>query len=268
VDGNEQPDSELLTRLRNEPELIGTLYDRHARAVLLYLARRAGPAAAEDLLSEVFVAALAARKRVVAHDSGSALPWLYGIASNVLRRHLRHGKTHGVGWRQDVAVDWGEIDARIDAQAQRKQLRAALGILSPSERELLLLVAWEGLTPTEAAQALGISKGAARIRLHRARQRALHALLLTQSRDLDLISTLLTHEENPTRTRSMTSSPIQSTSMGSPQPPSRGAEQSLTTPSGHFTSPVPTLALQATHDDGSSLSAPPLELQQLWRQSS
>ncbi|MGH8963553.1 MAG: RNA polymerase sigma factor [Jatrophihabitantaceae bacterium] len=198
MDGNERLDGELLTRLRNEPELIGTLYERHAQAILWYLARRAGPAAAEDLLSEVFVAALAARKRVVAHDSGSALPWLYGIASNVLRRHLRRGKPHGVRWRQDVAMDWSEVDARIDAQAQRNQLRAALGVLSPSERELLLLVAWEGLTPTEAAQALGISQGAARIRLHRARQRALHALLPAQPDDLDLISTLLTYEENPT----------------------------------------------------------------------
>ena len=95
-------------------------------------------------------------------------------------------------------MDWGEVDARIDAQALRNQLRAALGVLSPSERELLLLVAWEGLTPTEAAQALGISQGAARIRLHRARQRALHALLPAQPDDLNLISPLLTYEENPT----------------------------------------------------------------------
>ena len=54
-----------------------------------YLARRAGPAAAEDLLPEVFIAALSAASRVMAHDSGSALPWLYGIGLNVLHRHFR-----------------------------------------------------------------------------------------------------------------------------------------------------------------------------------
>jgi DNA-directed RNA polymerase specialized sigma24 family protein len=50
------------------------LYKRHAPTVFRYLARRAGPPAAEDLVSEVFIAALTASSRVVAHDSGSALP--------------------------------------------------------------------------------------------------------------------------------------------------------------------------------------------------
>ena len=72
--GDQRPDSELLANLPCQPELMGVLYERHAAAVFRYLARRAGPAAAEDLLSEVFIAALDARKRVVAHHSGSALP--------------------------------------------------------------------------------------------------------------------------------------------------------------------------------------------------
>lgn len=190
---DERPDSDLLTMLRTEPELIGQLYQRHAQAVLLYLARRAGPGAAEDLLSDVFVAALTARKRVVAHASGSALPWLYGIASNVLRNHLRRCKTQRPDPRHDLAMDWDAVDTRIDAQAQRDKLRAALGVLSGSERELLLLVAWEGLTPAEAGQVLGISAGAARFRLHRARQRALRAL---DPEPPHLMAHLLTNGEN------------------------------------------------------------------------
>jgi RNA polymerase sigma-70 factor (ECF subfamily) len=87
--GDSRSDSELLAGLPGQPELMGVLYERHARAVFRYLARRAGPSAAEDLLSEVFVTALSASARVVAHDSGSALPWLYGIAVNVLRAHFR-----------------------------------------------------------------------------------------------------------------------------------------------------------------------------------
>jgi RNA polymerase sigma-70 factor (ECF subfamily) len=168
-------DSEILARLPRQPELMGVLYERHALAVFRYLARRAGPGTAEDLVSEVFVAALDGRKRVVAHDSGSALPWLYGIAMNLLRRHFRGGPT---GWTAaaDEGMDWDAVDARLDAQAQRGRLRAALGALSEADRELLLLVAWEGLTAAEAAAVLGIGKVAARSRLHRARQRALAAL--------------------------------------------------------------------------------------------
>ena len=173
--GDQWSDSELLASLPRQPELMGVLYERHALAVFRYLARRAGPTAAEDLLSEVFIAALDTRKRVVAHDSGSALPWLYGIAMNVLRRYFRRSQpTWAEGPEQ--GMDWDAVDARLDAEAQRRRLRAALSTLSEADRELLLLVAWEGLTSTEAAAALGISKVAARSRLHRARHRALAAL--------------------------------------------------------------------------------------------
>jgi RNA polymerase sigma factor (sigma-70 family) len=173
--GNQWSDSELLAALPRQPEHMGVLYERHAPAVFRYLARRAGPVAAEDLLSEVFIAALGARERVVAHDSGSALPWLYGIAMNVLRRYFRDRQVTGAQ-APDQGMDWDAVDARLDAEAQRRRLRAALGTLSEADRELLLLVAWEGLSPTEAAAALGISKVAARSRLHRARHRALQAL--------------------------------------------------------------------------------------------
>lgn len=173
--GDSRSDSELLAGLPRQPELMGVLYERHAPAVFRYLARRAGPPAAEDLLSEVFIAALSASQRVTAHDSGSALPWLYGIALNVLRGHFRqHRVTPGM--TLDFGMDWDAVDERIDAWARRGHLRAALAVLSESDRELLLLVGWEGLTQNEAATALGISPGAARVRLHRARRRALKAL--------------------------------------------------------------------------------------------
>jgi RNA polymerase sigma factor (sigma-70 family) len=172
---DEGSDDAVLAGLRDQPELIGVLYERHASAVFRFLVRRVGPGAAEDLLSEVFVAALGARTRVVGHHSGSALPWLYGIALNVVRHHLRHAVAPGPVL-VDLGMDWDAVAARLDAQAQRGQLRAALGALSAVERDLLLLVAWEGLTPAQAADTLGISKVAARSRLHRARQRAAQTL--------------------------------------------------------------------------------------------
>ena len=173
--GHQRPDSEILGSLPGQPELMGVLYQRHGAAVFRYLARRAGPAPAEDLLSEVFVAALDSRTRVVAHDSGSALPWLYGIAMNVLRRHFRQETARSVA-ALDPGMDWDAVDARLDAEAKRGQLRSALTALPERDRELLLLVAWEGLTPAEAAAVLGIGQVAARSRLHRARRRALQAL--------------------------------------------------------------------------------------------
>ena len=173
--GHQPSDSEILASLPDRPEAMGVLYERHAAAVFRYLARRAGPSTAEDLLSEVFIAALDGGTRVVAHESGSALPWLYGIAMNVLRRNFRQKSARRVA-AQDPEMDWDAVDARLDAEAKREQLRSALNVLSHHDRELLLLVAWEGLTPAEAAEVLGIGKVAARSRLHRARRRALQAL--------------------------------------------------------------------------------------------
>ncbi|MCL2780787.1 MAG: RNA polymerase sigma factor [Actinomycetia bacterium] len=183
--GDARSDAELLRRLRADPELIAVLYQRHAQALFRYLSRRVGPDAGEDLLSEVFAAALSARGRVVPHHSGSALPWLYGIAANVSRAHMRQRQRCDLAASDELGgergipedtLDWDAVDTRIVARARRDQLRAALGGLTGPERELLLLVAWEGLTPAEAAAALGISQLAARSRLHRARRRAARAL--------------------------------------------------------------------------------------------
>lgn len=168
-------DTELLIRSRTDPEAIGMLYDRHAPAVHSYLARRAGRHAAADLLSEVFVVAVQVRRRVRPHTSGSALPWLYGIAHNVVRTHLRSTQPRHAAADAD-GVDWDAVDARVDAAAVARELQMALSGLSDIERDLLLLVAWEQLTVTEAAAVLGITPTAARSRLHRARTHAAAAL--------------------------------------------------------------------------------------------
>jgi RNA polymerase sigma factor (sigma-70 family) len=157
--GDPRSDGELIAGLPRQPELMGVLYERHAPAMFRYLARRAGPPAAEDLLSEVFIAALSASSRVVAHESGSALPWLYGIGLNVLHRHFRQQRT-AQGVTRDFGMDWDAVDDRLDAWAERGRLRAALAVLTHSDRELLLLVGWEGLSHAEAATALGISPAA------------------------------------------------------------------------------------------------------------
>ena len=168
-------DCNLLSELRLEPAALGVLYERHAPAVFRYLARRVGGETAEDLLGEVFVAALSARKRVFPHASQSALPWLYGIAGNILRTHSRRRARVFPTSGADV-TDWDAVDDRLDASARSAELRWALQTLTLIERELLLLVAWEGLTVAEAASALRLRPATARSRLHRARTRAQAAL--------------------------------------------------------------------------------------------
>lgn len=176
-------DTELLIRSRTDPEAIGVLYDRHAPAVHAYLSRRAGQRVADDLMSEVFVAAVQARRRVRPHASGSALPWLYGISRNVIGAHLRTLRP-SPATPADLSVDWAAVDARIDATAASGDLRRALDGLTGIECEVLLLVAWEQLTVTEAAAVLDITPTAARSRLHRARTRAAAALTAATTGEL------------------------------------------------------------------------------------
>lgn len=178
METNESTDDELLARSLLRPQVLGLLYERHAASVFRFIARRAGPSAAEDLVGDVFVAALEARVRYRPHQSESALPWLYGISGNVVRAHLRKQRPSALV-DADVGVDWHAVDDRLDARATRDQLRRALASLSPAEREAFLLVAWEGLSTAEAAQALGVTPTVVRTRLTRARQRARTALITT-----------------------------------------------------------------------------------------
>lgn len=113
----------------------------------------------------------------------------YGIALNVLRKHFQ--KTRPAHEVASVSgMDWDAVDDRLDAWAERGRLWAALSGLSDSDRELLLLVAWEGLTPAEAAAALGISQTVARSRLHRARTRAMKALQSQPGGGPNVVTTL------------------------------------------------------------------------------
>ncbi len=131
---------------------------------------------ADDVVSEVY--SIAWRRREDIPADTPALPWLYGIAANVLRNNRRAGsrrlqlverlQTEPTAANAAVAGDTEDPDS-TDGAAD--DLRMALDRLSWDDQEVLRLVTWEGLSHSEAGQALGCSTNAVGIRIHRARQR-------------------------------------------------------------------------------------------------
>src|SRR5262245_43298718 len=148
--------------------LFGAIFDRHAQAIFRFLGRRIGPADAGDILGEVFLAAFEARTR---YDRGrsSALPWLCGIASNLLRKHYRHRASElRVLERMRVQSDPHDhadsVTASVDAQVQLRAMAKLLDELPAGERDARLLYAWEDLSYAEVAGALGVPTGTVRSR--------------------------------------------------------------------------------------------------------
>lgn len=170
-------DAALISQsLAGDDEAFVELLHRHEAAVWGYLARRAGSGPAEDLVSEVWIAAFRARST---YDPAFAVarPWLFGIARNVLRRHWRTRPDEeleaDMTSRPLRSDPWPAVDERLHGA---DALREALAGLRPAEREVLLLVVWEELTVAEAARTVGIPAGTARYHLHRARMKLRGAL--------------------------------------------------------------------------------------------
>jgi RNA polymerase sigma factor (sigma-70 family) len=109
-------------------------------------------------------------------------PWLHGVARRVLANQRRgERRRSALGERLAASFDPEAFDA-VDPSDDSSALARAFAGLSDSDRELLSLVAWEGLTRDELAVALGTSRAVVRLRLHRARKRLREALPPTQIR--------------------------------------------------------------------------------------
>jgi RNA polymerase sigma factor (sigma-70 family) len=172
-----ETDASLLSRTQaGDSEAFGTLFERHAPAVVRFCFRRTGNAAlAEDLTSIVFLEAWRCRDRTT-FFGGEARPWLLGLALNVLRSQTRAERRYREALARLPADDAPEPEseaaiARLDAETEMRAVLEAVAQLGRREREVLELCVWEGLSTEEAALALGISPGAVRNRLSRARRR-------------------------------------------------------------------------------------------------
>jgi RNA polymerase sigma-70 factor (ECF subfamily) len=167
-------DAEVIGRSLGEPEAFGLIYDRHAAPLLRFLGRRAGAKVAEGLLGELFRIAFERRKTFDV-SRASALPWLYGIGSNLLLKH-RRGEARRLRASARMAADREAADRRasaaaLDARVLFPRVADAIEALPDDERQTLLLFAWEELSYQSVAEALDLPIGTVRSRLNRARAR-------------------------------------------------------------------------------------------------
>jgi RNA polymerase sigma-70 factor, ECF subfamily len=144
-----------------------TLFRENADTVLAYATRRSDPDTAQEIVADTF--AVAWRRLDVVPDP--ALPWLLGVARNVLANERRsRRRAEGLMLRL-VRAPVESSDDPADVIDARWTVQAALDRLLPAEREVLELLAWEGLSAAEASDALGCSRVALGVRMHRARRR-------------------------------------------------------------------------------------------------
>jgi RNA polymerase sigma-70 factor, ECF subfamily len=143
------------------------LYARYAARVTGYLVRLTGSrAAAEDLTQETFLASY--NGRALYQGRGRPLAWLMGIASRRGRDWLRRPHPATAELHEDLPAYGSTPEEKAVA---RVALEGALCRLEPPFREALLLVASQGFTYQEAAEAMGEPVGTVKWRVHRATRR-------------------------------------------------------------------------------------------------
>ncbi|ONI81591.1 hypothetical protein ALI144C_20025 [Actinosynnema sp. ALI-1.44] len=158
-----------------DPAVFGSLYDRHGSDLYRYLARRVGTAA-DDLLSETFLVALE-RRHTYDPTRSVVRAWLFGIATNLLRRHtaqevhvLRLTARAAGSAGTHVAAPDSTVADRVDAQETTRRLAGVLAEMPAGDRDVLLLSSWAQLSFAEVAAALDIPVGTVRSRMHRVRK--------------------------------------------------------------------------------------------------
>ena len=157
-----------------DADAFATLFERHAKAIYNYCFRRVGDwSAAEDLLSVVFLEAW--RRRDKELPPGKVLPWLYGIATNVVRNRRRSERRYRAALARVPAArpedDFGDdADVRLDDERRMRTALALLKTLPRGQQDAFVLCAWGDLSYEDAAFALGVPVGTVRSRLSRARR--------------------------------------------------------------------------------------------------
>ncbi|HJU02658.1 MAG TPA: sigma-70 family RNA polymerase sigma factor [Actinomycetes bacterium] len=185
----EPTDQELLAATAaGDGEAFAMFWRRHMSTVMAFgIHRCASSEDVADLVADTFLAAFRAAGRYRA-ETATAIPWLLGIAARVasnqqrrLARWLRVGRRVAGEPPRFTGEEYEAVEAAIDAARQAPHVQAVLRAMSVEDRKVLELVAYDQLSPTEAAVALGISANAARLRLTRARKRLREQLASTDT---------------------------------------------------------------------------------------
>jgi RNA polymerase sigma factor (sigma-70 family) len=176
--GQVPSDADCVALSLREPTAFELIFDRHFAAVHRYLHRRAGSDLADELAAETF--ALAFERRATFRPIESALPWLFGIATNLLRRCWRTERRRLRAYGRSGIDQWvayeDDAAARADSSALDARLASALAPMRPRERDALLLYGLADLSYSEIASALDVPIGTVRTWLHRAREVGKHVL--------------------------------------------------------------------------------------------
>ncbi len=168
----ERSDASLLSAARQDPDAFRDLYGRYAERVHAYFVRRTGdPAAAFDLTAETFAQAWLVRARFRDHAGGSAAPWIFGIARNTLLMSIRRGRLERRATERLGLLERLDRPERVGSVAPDPSWADGadelLDTLPASLREAVRLRVLEDLEYDELAGALGTSRSAARVRVHR-----------------------------------------------------------------------------------------------------
>ena len=171
MSGAEATDAELIRHSLEDPEEFREVFERHYESVRRFAQRVVGRDAGEEIAAQTFMIAF---QRRPTYDFGypSARSWLFGIAYNVARHHLRAERSqHDLLARvpsEREATDPIETET-LDAARLAPILRDALSKLREEQRSPFVLVALGELTYRETADVLAIPVGSVRSRIHRAR---------------------------------------------------------------------------------------------------
>lgn len=176
-------DAAILQESRERPERFADLFDAYHGEIYRYVASRLSAGHADDLAAETFLVAFRGRAGFTG-PAAHVRAWLYGIATNLIRRHRRdeERKYRALGRADPLDRTRGEDDhddrivARVAAMNVQRELATALCSLKRGDREVLLLVALAELSYAEVAMALGIPEGTVASRLNRARRTVRAAL--------------------------------------------------------------------------------------------
>jgi RNA polymerase sigma factor (sigma-70 family) len=171
-------DGEAIAASLSEPRAFGVVFERHFGTILRYLRRRLDDRAAEEAAAQTFFVAFDERGRFD-RERADARPWLFGIATNIARRHRRSEVRElravaRLGADEGASNDGSE--ARIDAERMRGALARCLADLPAEECDVLYLLVWAELDQSEIALALDVPLGTVKSRLSRARKRVQEAL--------------------------------------------------------------------------------------------